>query len=142
MVAVSSCLVGKKCRYNATDCLNQSLLDELIDYIEICPELLGGLSTPRLPAEIVSGTANDVLGGRGKICDAADNDITDEMVAGTMQALNICKSNDVTKVYLKQNSPTCGYGWIYDGSFSGRLIYGNGIFAELLLLNGIDVVAV
>lgn len=142
MIAVSSCLIGKKCRYNATDSLSQSLLEELADYIDICPELIGGLPTPRLPCEIVYGTANDVLIGDAKIHDSSGNDITSEMVNGARQAFNICKTNDVTKAYLKQNSPTCGCGRIYDGSFSGKLINGNGIFAELLLSNGIDVVAV
>ena len=142
MIAVSSCLIGKKCRYNATDSLSQQLLEELVNYIDICPEVLGGLSTPRLPCEIVYGTANDVLNGNAKIRDSSGNDITSKMINGTMQALNICKDNDVTKAYLKQNSPTCGCGRIYDGSFSGKLKKGNGIFAELLLSNGIDVVAV
>ena len=142
MIAISSCLTGKKCRYNATDCLNKSLLEELTDYIDLCPEILGGLSTPRPPCEIISGTANDVLTGTGKITDKEGNDFTSAMVNGAMLALKICQNNSVTRVYLKQKSPTCGCGLIYDGSFSGNLKSGNGIFTELLISNDIEVIAV
>jgi len=144
MIAVSSCLIGKKCRYSATDALNQQLLDKLskYDYIDICPEILGGLKTPRLPCEIVLGTASDILMGSAKIIDSNHNDITEHMLIGAMKALNICIANGVTKAYLKQKSPTCGYGLVYDGSFSSKLMEGNGIFAQLLISNGIDIIAV
>ena len=142
MTVVSSCLTGKKCRYNATDSFNIQLYEELGNYIDICPELLGGFGTPWPPCEIVSGTARDVLAGTGKIADKNGKDITSDMLKGAMLALEFCKNNNVRRAYLKQNSPTCGFGKIYDGSFSGKLIEGNGIFAELLIAAGIDVIAV
>jgi len=142
MIVISSCLLGKKCRYNGLDSLNVRLVEELDDYIDVCPELLGGFGTPRPPCEITEGDANDVLEGRGKVADINGRDITQDMVKGAMLALELCKRNGVKKAYLKKNSPTCGCGKIYDGSFSGTLKDGNGIFVELLMMNGIEVRAV
>jgi len=111
-------------------------------YIDICPEILGGLPTPRPPCEIVGGEGKDVLAGRASIIDCYGNDVTLAMLSGADQALNICKSKQVKKTYLKQSSPTCGCGKIYDGSFSSVLKDGNGVFAELLLSHGIEVIAI
>jgi len=142
MIVISSCLIGKKCRYNGSDSLDVRLIEELDDYIDVCPELLGGFGTPRPPCEIVEGGAKDVLEGRGKVADINGRNITQDMVKGAMLALELCKRNGVKKAYLKKNSPTCGCGEIYDGSFSGTLKDGNGIFAELLMMSGIEVRAV
>jgi uncharacterized protein YbbK (DUF523 family) len=143
MIVISSCLIGKKCRYNATDSLNQQLLNSINEeYIDICPELLGGLSAPRLPCEIVHGEGKDVLAGTAKIVDCAGNDIAYKMLHGVNKALDICKAAKVTKAYLKRNSTTCGCGEIYDENFSSTMKNGNGIFAELLLSNGIEIIGI
>ena len=144
MIAISSCLVGKPCRYNATGSLNQALVDSIgnDDYIDICPELLAGLSVPRLPCEIVGGEGKCALAGNAKIVNSAGDDITEKMLRGAQFALDVCKRKNVTKAYLKQNSPTCGCGQIYDGTFTNTLIEGDGVFAALLKEHGIDVIAV
>jgi len=146
MIAISSCLIGKKCRYNGADSFCQALVDELnendCEYIDICPELLAGLPTPRTPCEIVGGEGKDVVAGTAKIVDVNGNDITSAMLNGAKKAFDVCIKKKVEKAYLKQNSPTCGCGKIYDGSFTSALKDGNGIFAELLLVNGIDVTPV
>jgi uncharacterized protein YbbK (DUF523 family) len=103
---------------------------------------LGGFSVPRLPCEIAGGDAKDVLERNAKIIDRKGNDITNKMLTGAYRALDICLCRKVEKAYLKQNSPSCGCGHIYDGSFSSTLKKGNGIFAELLLSNGIDAVGI
>ena len=143
MIVISSCLIGKKCRYDATDSINQSLLDGLNEkYIDLCPELLGGFPVPRRSCEIVGGEGKDVLMKTAKVIDCEGIDITDKMLCGANQALNICKAEKVTKAYLKQNSPSCGCGKIYDGSFPSKIKTGNGVFAELLISNGIEVIGV
>jgi uncharacterized protein YbbK (DUF523 family) len=145
-IVISSCLAGKKCRYNGGDSLNQPLLDSINEqYIDLCPELLGGFAVPRLPCEIVDcdgSGGRDVIAGKAKIIDIEGNDVTAKLLAGAQRALAICLRNKITKAYLKQNSPSCGFGKIYDGSFSSVLKKGNGIFTGLLLSNGIDVVGV
>jgi len=143
MVAVSSCLIGEKCRYNATGSLNQPLIDSLTEgYIDLCPELLAGLPIPRLPCEIVGGEGKDVIAGDAKIIDSEGNDLTAKMLLGARLALDICKTGNVTKAYLKRNSPTCGSGEIYDGSFTSKRRSGHGVFAQMLIDNGVQVVEV
>ena len=140
MIVISSCLAGKKCRYDGTDCLNADLLKELNMYIEICPELLAGFAIPRTPCEIVGGEGADVINGTAKIIDINGIDITKEMLSGAKQAVALSQKKGVTKAYLKKRSPTCGCGTIYDGSFTSTLKSGNGIFTELLRINNIQVI--
>ncbi|MFV0351462.1 MAG: DUF523 domain-containing protein [Oscillospiraceae bacterium] len=143
MIAISACLAGVKCRYNATSSLNKPLLKYLNNqYITICPEVLAGLTVPRLPCEIAGGSGEEVLCGRAVMIDKDKNDITRKMVFGAKEALKICIKKKVTKAYLQAKSPTCGVGKIYDGGFSSSLVQGNGVFAALLLQNGIKVVEV
>ena len=143
MILISSCLTGIKCRYNATDSYHQSLLEHVGDnYLTVCPEILAGFGIPRIPCEIVGGSGADVLNGTARIMDKNGKDITKQILDGAQKALEICLKNNITIAYLPPRSPTCGYGTIYDGSFSSRLITGNGIFAELLMQHGIEVVAI
>ena len=146
MLAISSCLVGKKCRFDGNDSFNAELVYQLqqagTGYIDLCPEVLGGLSVPRSPCEIVGGTGREVFEGSAQILTADGEDFTDAYIAGALDALRICKEHKVRKAYLKSRSPSCGCGEIYDGSFSKKLRKGNGVFAELLQQNGIEVVAV
>lgn len=143
MVAISSCVSGIKCRYNATDSYKPSLIKDISDnYIAVCPEILAGFDIPRTACEILGGSGEDVLDGTARIIDKNGMDITEAMVRGAEMALQICLENDVTKAYLQSKSPTCGCGRIYDGSFSNNLKSGNGIFTALLNKHGIKVVEV
>ena len=146
MIVVSSCLLGKKCRYDGNDSLNAELVHELkqsgVDYFGLCPEVLGGLSVPRTACEIVGGAGREVLEGSARILNLDGQDVTVAFVRGAADALRICKEREVTQACLKSRSPSCGYGEIHDGSFSGKLRTGNGVFAEFLKQNGVKVISV
>lgn len=130
-IIVSGCLFGYDCRYKGDNCKCDELL-ALADkhvLIPLCPEQLGGLKTPRDPSEIVG---DKVLSSQGK-------DVTYEYKKGAEIALYIAKVNNADAVVLKANSPSCGKGIIYDGTFSGNKIEGNGIAADLFLKAGFPV---
>lgn len=133
MNIVSSCLIGTKCRYDGKSKKNEDmiLLVKKGEAIPLCPEQLGGLPTPRLPAEIQKN--NLVINIKGE-------DVSKLYTDGAKEALRIAKLVKCQKAYLKSKSPMCGCGKIYDGSFSSRLISGDGIFSQLLKRNNIEVV--
>jgi len=140
MVAVSWCLCGKECRYDGTakpDMQAMALAEE--GALCICPEVMGGLPIPREPAEIVGGDGYDVLDGRARVITVSGKDVTAEYVAGAQAALRLCREKTVTHALLKANSPSCGCGCIYDGSFTGGKRRGDGVTAALFKRNGITV---
>lgn len=130
-ILVSACLLGKNCKYNGGNNLNQGVLEfiEGHEVIGVCPEQLGGLSTPRLPAEIVDGVVTNKEGV------SVDN----EFRKGAQSALAAALENKVNLAILQSRSPSCGVKEIYDGSFSGKKIKGQGVFAKLLSARGIKV---
>src|SRR5690606_14177498 len=107
----------------------------------ICPELLGGLSTPREPAEIIGGDGGDVLDGKAKVVDRAGNDVTIQFIKGAYATLEKAKEINATIVVLKENSPSCGSSRIYNGEFKGEKVAGNGVTAALLKRNGFQVIS-
>lgn len=140
MVAVSWCLCGRACRYDGTakpDKQATALAEQ--GALCICPEVMGGLTIPREPAEIVGGDGHDVLDGSARVITLSGRDVTAEYVAGAEKALGLCRENGVTRALLKANSPSCGCGCIYDGSFTGRKKQGDGVTAALFKRNSIDV---
>lgn len=132
-VLISACLLGAACRYDGKSApLPAPLLERLkhaCHLIPVCPEIFGGLPTPRLPAECRNG--------RVQRRDGAD--ITDAYRRGAAETLRLALFFDCRYAILKERSPSCGKGQIYDGTFSGRLAAGNGITASLLEENGILV---
>lgn len=142
MILVSSCLCGEKCKYNGEDNLNVDVMTylEQKEIIHVCPEVFGGLSTPRTPAEIVGGSARDVLKGNAKVMTKEGEDVTMAFIRGANKVLQLAKQFHVKQAILKAKSPSCGKGEVYDGSFNQNLIAGNGITAELLLKEGIEVI--
>lgn len=130
-ILVSACLLGKNCKYNGGNNLNQGVLEfiEGHEVIGVCPEQLGGLSTPRLPAEIVAGVVTNKEGV------SVDN----EFRKGAQEALAVALENKVDLAILQSRSPSCGVKEIYDGSFSGKKIKRQGVFAKLLSARGIKV---
>lgn len=143
MIIVSSCLAGMKVRYNGTDCLNAGI-QQLLDSgraVTVCPELMGGFSTPREPAEITGGSGRDVLEGKARVADRTGNDVTAMYVAGAYAALKQARSLGATMVVLKENSPSCGSSMIYSGDFAGVKMPGEGVTAALLRLHGIEVIS-
>jgi len=107
--------------------------------IPVCPEQLGGCPTPRDPCEIAGGDGGDVLDGRCAVISWTGADMTEKFIKGAYETLKIAKACGAKKAILKARSPSCGAGRIYDGTFSGKTIPGNGVAAELLIRNGIEV---
>ena len=130
-ILVSACLLGTPCRYDGKSkpCDAVIALSRYFELIPVCPEVMGGLSTPRVPAE---RTGDKVITENGK-------EVTKEYLLGAQNALRTAKENDCRIAVLKEKSPSCGKGRIYDGSHSRTLTEGNGTAAELLLKNGITV---
>ena len=130
-ILVSACLLGLPCRYDGKSKPDERViaLKEKYELIPFCPEVYGGLETPRTPSERVG---DRVLMKDGR-------DVTENYRRGADGALCLCKTLDIKKAILKERSPSCGSGKIYDGSFSGTLKDGDGVTAELLLKNGIEV---
>ena len=133
MILVSKCLAGEPCRYDGGDNLVPEIraLVERGEAIAVCPEVLGGLPTPRTPSEIQTD---------GHVLNKESEDVTEAFLRGAERAMEICRENDCTAAILKARSPSCGKDVIYDGSFTGTRVAGNGVFAQMLLNAGIPVV--
>lgn len=135
MYIVSACLVGVDCKYNGGNNKN----DKVIDLVKqgravlVCPEQLGGLPTPRLPSEIQDKECQRL------VVSTSGEDVTEQFLKGAKETLNIANMMNIKKAILKSRSPSCGYGKIYDGSFTKTLKDGNGFTAELLISNGIEI---
>lgn len=142
MIAVSACLLGINCKYNGNNNKNDKVVDYLKDkeYILICPEQLGGLSTPRKPSEIVDGDGYDVINHDSNIIDNTGKDVTKEFINGANECLKIAKMYGCKKAILKEGSPSCGSNYIYDGTFSGKKIRGVGTTTALFKNNKIKVI--
>ncbi|MED3563965.1 DUF523 domain-containing protein [Bacillus xiapuensis] len=143
MILVSSCLAGLDVRYNGTNCLNDKIskLVEENKAITICPELLGGFSTPREPAEIIGGNGEDVLDGNAKVVDKSGKDVTQLYIKGAYSTLEQAIELNATLVVLKENSPSCGSSTIYNGEFTGKKVMGIGVTSALLKRNGLKVIS-
>ncbi|WP_129600550.1 DUF523 domain-containing protein [Anaerophilus nitritogenes] len=141
MILISACLAGIECRYDGGSNEHKEIkkLIEEKKAILVCPEQLGGLTTPRTPCEILGGDGEDVLLKRAKIIDKNGKDQTKGFVKGADETLKIAKLYGVTKAILKQRSPSCGCGMIYDGTFSGTKKTGDGVTATLLKKQGIVI---
>ena len=142
-VVISACLLGVRCRYDGGHSQNETVMNKKKTYqlIPVCPEESGGLLTPRPPAEIVGGDGDAVLDGTAKVMTANGTDVTAAYLKGAHHALQVAQSHGATHVILKAKSPSCGCGDIYDGTFSGTLISGDGVTTALLKRHGIAVTA-
>lgn len=132
MILVSACLIGENCKYNGGNNRSERVLSYLKDkdYLPICPERAAGLPSPRPPAELRNG----------RVVDKTGKDVTNAFLCGAEKTLALAKKYQPELCLLKGNSPSCGCGTIYDGTFSGNKIKGNGLVAELLLQNGFSVI--
>ncbi len=133
-VMVSACLLGIDCKYNGKNNLNKELIESLEDYriVPFCPEQLGGLPTPRPKSEIRNSIVVNEFG----------EDITRLFKKGAEESLKIFRLVKPAFVIFMDRSPSCGVGQIYDGTFSSRLINGNGITVELFLQNNVKLYSV
>lgn len=143
---VSACLLGRPVRYDGTaktlhdDALGRWRRDDRV--VAVCPELLGGLPTPRPPAEIADALDGQaVLDGRGRVIETGGADITPAFVHGAHAALKLALDHGCRLALLIDGSPSCGSASIYDGSFTGRRHAGEGVTAALLRRHGVTVFA-
>ena len=129
-VLISACLLGACCRYDGASKAHPlaALLAERHTLVPVCPEQLGGLPTPRPPAE-----------RRGGRVVTQSGDVTEQYLRGAEETLKLCKLLGCEAAVLKERSPSCGRGQVYDGTFSGTLTAGDGVTAELLAAHGIPV---
>lgn len=130
-ILVSACLLGENCRYDGGNNLIEKIkrLEEKHEIYPFCPEVEGGAPIPRIPCEIVNH----------RVVDKEGNDLTDLFMRGAESTLRLVQKERIEAAILKQRSPSCGYGKIYDGSFSGNIIIGNGITADLLAKKGVKI---
>jgi uncharacterized protein YbbK (DUF523 family) len=133
LIAVSACLLGVNCKYNG----GHNLKPEVIDYLRgkeilpICPEVFGGLGTPRIPSEIQAD---------GRIINEVGDDVTTQFENGKDKTIELLRKHQVKQVILKDGSPSCGYRFIYDGRFKHHRIQGEGIIAKALREAGFDII--
>ena len=142
-ILISSCLLGKRVRYDASA---KSVSDKIFEQwktderiVPICPEVDSGMSIPRAPAEISCGSGRDVLEGSAFVLDKTGQDVTDYFMTGASLALVLCEQYDIKIAVLTESSPSCGSTTIYDGRFEGTRIAGAGVTAALLEGKGIRV---
>ena len=130
-ILVSACLLGIGCRYDGKCKPNEDVikLSEVHNLVPFCPEIYGGLPTPRVPSEIVGE----------KVLNAEDEDVTEQYSKGAKEALKTAKMFGCEVAIMKEKSPSCGNGLIHNGNFDGGLIEGDGITVRLLKKNGIKV---
>lgn len=128
---ISSCLLGVSCRYDGRSVPNDNAkkLSEKFSLVPFCPEIYGGLSTPRVPSERIGE----------RVISKAGADVTDNYNKGAHEGLKLCRELGIEIALLKEKSPACGSNKIYDGTFSGTLVDGEGVLTELLRKNGIKV---
>lgn len=130
---VSACLCGEKCRYNGKSTLSENV-KKLVDdgrAIMACPEVEGGLSVPRHPCEI---RGSRIINDHGE-------DKTENFIKGARKILELAEKHNIKKAILKEKSPSCGSRFVYDGTFSKKLVEGQGITSKLLRENGIEVIS-
>lgn len=140
-VLVSACLRGVPCRYDGR-AKPSPALDALLTgrtVVPFCPEQAGGLATPRRPAELTGGDGHAVLDGTARVVDDTGTDVTGAYVAGARRALDAARAAGCATAVLMPRSPSCGRGQVYDGSFGGGLVPGDGVTAALLERHGITV---
>lgn len=138
MYIVSACLLGQNCKYNGGNNRNEDVVEfcRTHKYVTVCPESAGRLPSPRPPAEKVGS----------KMMDKNGNDLTEAFIRGAEISLKSCmemarlSGEEIEGAILKANSPSCGVGHIYDGTFSGTLTEGNGVFAGMLRRLGIETI--
>jgi len=140
MIIVSACLLGIRCRYDGDSRPENRLLSILSDEIciPVCPEQLGGLTTPRLPSEIIDGDGSDVLSGRTKIIDSTGKDVTGQFLRGAEEVRKLARLMQIDTSILKEKSPSCGVHYIKRGNL---VLRGMGVTSALLLSDGIKVIS-
>lgn len=142
-ILISACLIGNRVRYDARHCL---LEDKIFHdwqaqnrLVPLCPEMAGGLPTPRPPAEMEAGNAQRIIDGEARVITRGGDDVTAAFLKGAQAALALAKEHDIKIAVLKEKSPSCGVVHTYDGQFNGHLVAGPGVTSYVLQQHGIRV---
>ncbi|MCL6705030.1 DUF523 domain-containing protein [Pseudomonas sp. T1.Ur] len=141
-ILVSRCLLGHRVRYDGGASGPFDQLQQWLDegrIVPLCPEVAGGLPTPRAAAEIPGGQGAQVLDGDATVITTDGEDVTVQFLSGAHQALDLVREHGIRIAVLKANSPSCGNLLTYDGTFSGVKVPGEGVTAALLRRNGVQV---
>lgn len=140
-ILVSACLLGVACNHEgrAAEVTLREELARSFRVVPVCPEVLGGLSTPRPAAEIQGGSGEDVLEGRARVVNVEGDDVTRAYRRGADAAVRVALASSAGRAVLKARSPSCGSAGIYDGSFSKGLKEGSGVTAAALRVAGLEV---
>ncbi|BCX71089.1 DUF523 domain-containing protein [Pseudomonas izuensis] len=141
-ILVSRCLLGHRVRYDGGASGPFDQLQRWLDegrVVPLCPEVAGGLPTPRAAAEIPGGQGADVLEGQASVITTEGEDVSAQFLSGAYQALALVQKHGIRIAILKANSPSCGNRLTYDGTFSGVKVSGEGVTAALLKRNGVQV---
>ena len=143
MILVSACLLGIDCKYNGSNNDNIKVKEYLKnkEFIIVCPEQLGGLTTPRDPSEIIKLDNSEIMDKNYKVISNKNIDVTENFIKGANETLKIAQIYNCKEAILKDGSPSCGSNFIYDGSFTGNKIKGEGLTAKLLKDNNIKVIS-
>jgi len=143
MKLISACLLGLRCAWSGDDRYRNNRAVELAKLetlIPVCPEQMGGLPTPRVPQEIQGGTGDDVLDNKCRVINKKGQDVTAEFIKGAEETLKIAQQLNIKEFIAKSRSPSCGCGQIYDGTFSGKLLDGDGVTTALLRRNDLRII--
>ncbi|ANY89936.1 MULTISPECIES: DUF523 domain-containing protein [Pseudomonas] len=141
-VLVSACLLGQPVRYDGRDSGHPDILQRWQAegrVVPLCPEVAGGLPTPRPPAEIPGGQGAAVLDGRAQVVTVTGMDVSEAFLAGAREALALVRQHGIRVAVLKAGSPSCGNRLTYDGTFSGVKVPGEGVTTALLRREGVQV---
>jgi uncharacterized protein YbbK (DUF523 family) len=140
-ILISSCLLGIECRYDGGHSRAEEIIQlaQEIQFIPICPEQLGGLSTPRAPSYIVKGDGKEVLSGHARVINSLGKDVTEAFMKGAQESLKLAQLTGATKAIVKDKSPSCGLNTPYCDTDTG---YGLGVTAALFLNAGITIIEI
>lgn len=142
-IMISACLIGEQVKYNGKDNLQESEILNLWQkegrLVPICPEVEGGLPVPRNPAEIVGGEGTDILSESYRVIDKTGKDVTAAFLQGAEETLKVVRKHEIQLAVLKEGSPSCGSGAIYNGRFTGTKITGQGVTTALLRKHNVTV---
>ncbi len=142
-ILISACLLGNPVRYDGTDLfIDHPLIKKWLDQgrlIAVCPEVEGGMSVPRAPAEINNGDGKTVLGGKSRVMDSEGEDVTNSFIKGALKTLKMALDNECVAAILTEHSPSCGSNKVYDGTFTKTKRDGVGVTTSMLEQNHIPV---
>lgn len=141
MIIVSACLLGYPCKYNGKSNLCREVIEYLKDkdYLAVCPEQLGNLPTPRAKSELYHCSPKDVFQKKGKIITENGKDVSASFIQGALKAFDFAINYEVSEAIVKENSPSCGHLYTYDGNFNQTRISQSGLFTYLLKKKNVKI---